>query len=112
MKKLVVIAVVAGLILAGVLFWNRRHHDDSGTLTLHGNVDIRQVSLAFDGNGRIAQLRAEEGDSVRAGAVLAVMDTHTLSLQAEQAQAQIACVCCQGRHFPGQPGLGSVAGHC
>jgi HlyD family secretion protein len=89
-KPLVVVAVVAGLVFAGLFFWNSRHRDDSGTLTLHGNVDIRQVSLAFDGNGRVAQLLAEEGDPVKAGAVLAVLDTRTLSLQAEQAQAQIA----------------------
>ncbi|WP_408598509.1 efflux RND transporter periplasmic adaptor subunit [Pseudomonas sp. PLMAX] len=89
-KPLIIVAVVAGLVIAGLLFWNSRHRDDPSTLTLHGNVDIRQVSLAFDGNGRVEQLRAEEGDSVKAGAVLAVLDTRTLTLQAEQAQAQIA----------------------
>ncbi|MGH8389976.1 MAG: biotin/lipoyl-binding protein, partial [Pseudomonas sp.] len=89
-KPLIVVAVVAGLVIAGLLVWNSHHRDDQSPLTLHGNVDIRQVSLAFDGNGRVAQLRAEEGDSVKAGAVLAVLDTRTLTLQAEQAQAQIA----------------------
>jgi HlyD family secretion protein len=58
-------------------------------LALHGNVDIRQVSLAFDGSGRISELRAEEGDVVKAGTVLARLDTRTLALQADQAAAQI-----------------------
>ena len=52
-------------------------------------MDIRQISLAFDGNGRVQELRAEEGDRVRAGAVLAVLDTRTLALQADQARAQM-----------------------
>lgn len=60
-----------------------------GQLVLHGNVDIRQISLAFEESGRIAQLRAEEGDSVKAGAVLATLDTVSLQLQAAQADAQI-----------------------
>ena len=58
-------------------------------LVLHGNIDVRQVSLAFEESGRIGELRAEEGDNVKAGAVLAVLDTVSLKLQAEQAQAQI-----------------------
>lgn len=45
--------------------------------------------MAFDGSGRIAELRAEERDSVKAGAVLAVLGTVSLKLQSDQAQAQI-----------------------
>ncbi|WP_339487247.1 HlyD family efflux transporter periplasmic adaptor subunit [Pseudomonas sp. EL_65y_Pfl2_R95] len=88
-KPLILVALMVGLVIAALIFWNNSRSDDETTITLYGNVDIRQVSLAFDGNGRVAQLRAEEGDSVKAGAVLAVLDTRTLALQAEQAQAQI-----------------------
>jgi len=63
---------------------------DANTLVLHGNVDIRQVSLAFEEAGRIATLSAEEGDRVKAGAVLATLDVTTYRLQAEQATAQLA----------------------
>ncbi len=88
-KSLIVAVLAAALVIAGLLWW-RSHDTDAATeLTLHGNVDIRQISLAFDGSGRVAKLRAEEGDKVAAGAVLAVLDTRTLALQAEQAQAQI-----------------------
>lgn len=88
-KKLIAAAVVAiAVVVGGVLWWQHRQQAPSDTLVLHGNVDIRQVSLAFDGNGRVAELRAQEGDRVRAGAVLAVLDTRTLTLQADQAKAQ------------------------
>lgn len=63
---------------------------DGDALVLHGNVDIRQVSLAFEEPGRIATLWAEEGDRVKAGAVLARLDTTTFQLQADQAEAQLA----------------------
>jgi HlyD family secretion protein len=67
-----------------------RHGDEAGTIVLHGNVDIRQVSLAFEEAGRITMLGAEEGDRVKAGTVLARLDTTTWQLQAQQAEAQLA----------------------
>lgn len=50
---------------------------------------IRQISLAFEGCGRIVAMRAEEGDAVKAGAVLAVLDTTELALETEREKAQI-----------------------
>lgn len=90
MKKLLIpLVVIAALALAFGVWWQGRHRPGTGELVLHGNVDIRQIALAFDGTGRVTELRVEEGDSVKAGAVLGVLDTRTVALQAEQAQAQI-----------------------
>lgn len=84
MKKFpLLLAAPAMLVLAAC------SHKEEGNLTLHGNVDIRQISLAFDGSGRVAQLQVEEGDHVKTGAVLGTLDTRALVLQAAQAQAQI-----------------------
>lgn len=93
MKKSVVAAVVvAVLLVAGLVFLLTRSGKDPNVIVLHGNVDIRQVSLAFDGSGRITQMAVEEGDSVRAGQVLARLDTVTLGLQARDADAQAAAM--------------------
>ncbi|MGC4029010.1 MAG: HlyD family efflux transporter periplasmic adaptor subunit [Steroidobacteraceae bacterium] len=91
MKKtpLIAAALAAVLLVAGLIWWSNHHRAANTPLTVYGNVDIRQIALAFDGNGRVAQLRAEEGDRVKAGAVLGVLDTRTLELQARQSQAQI-----------------------
>ena len=62
----------------------------SDTLVLFGNVDIRQVSLAFNGSERVAEMRVQEGDRVEAGQVLATLDTRTLTLQIAQARGPIA----------------------
>jgi HlyD family secretion protein len=90
MKKPLIALVLLVVLALGAWAWMHQRnqgHDDA--LVLHGNVDIRQIALAFDGSGRVAELRAEEGDRVNAGVVLGVLDTRTLALQAEQAQAQI-----------------------
>ena len=58
MRKVLVVAVVAVALAAGAFFfWDRQTSAPPQGLVLHGNVDIRQVSLAFDGSGRIAEVR-------------------------------------------------------
>jgi HlyD family secretion protein len=90
MKRILVALLLIAIAAAGGWYWwSHRDTGDSGELALHGNVDIRQISLAFDGNGRIAELRAEEGDSVKAGQIMGLLDTSTLELQARQADAQV-----------------------
>jgi HlyD family secretion protein len=89
-KKLLILAAGVLLALGAALAWWLGHgRGPEPALVLQGNVDIRQISLAFDGSGRIAALHAEEGDRVSAGSVLAVLDTKTLELEAAQASAQI-----------------------
>jgi HlyD family secretion protein len=64
----------------------------SSEVTIYGNVDIRQVDLAFDVSGRIAEMRVEEGDAVQAGQVLAVLDAdiyrHAVTLAEARRDAQ------------------------
>ena len=84
------VAVVAVLAAAAVWIWYARQPEaDPDRLDLYGNVDIRQVSLAFNATERIAELRVREGDRVRAGDVLGVLDTRTARLRVAQAQALI-----------------------
>jgi len=88
-KRVVVGILLAAVLAAGAYWWYARHTDHGDALTLYGNVDIRQVSLAFDGSDRIADMRVEEGDRVQAGQVVARLDTRTLQLQRDQAAAQV-----------------------
>lgn len=59
-------------------------------LTLHGNVDIRQVDLGFRVSGRIASMPLDEGARVAEGMLLARLDPAPLQDQFSAAQAQIA----------------------
>ena len=91
MKKVLIILAVLILGAAGWYYENTHRADEAqGDLVLYGNVDIRQVSLAFEQGGRITALFAEEGDRVKEGALLAEVDVTSLVLQAQKLRADIA----------------------
>lgn len=89
-KPLLAGAIVLAAAAAFAAWYLNRQPADAHQLVLYGNVDLRQVSLAFNGNDRIARLEVQEGDRVKAGQVLGELDTRALQLQAAQAEAQIA----------------------
>jgi HlyD family secretion protein len=91
LKRLVPAAVALGLAALALTGWyHTRQPVDTATLVLFGNIDIRQVSLAFNGSERIAEMRVQEGDRVEAGQVIARLDTRALTLQIAQAEARSA----------------------
>lgn len=82
------------LILSGAiaaLFWwlNGEHPETQEQLTLYGNVDIREVDLAFNGNERIATLFAVEGEQVTQGQLLAQLEMQRLQAAVDRAQALV-----------------------
>ncbi|MFD1797766.1 HlyD family efflux transporter periplasmic adaptor subunit [Paracoccus aurantiacus] len=89
MKKLIPVLVILLVLAGGWYWWHQRQSGDDGPLVLYGNVDIRQVALAFEGSGRVAEMRVEEGDSVVKGQVLARLDTDTLQLQVDAQEAAV-----------------------
>ncbi|WP_432696700.1 HlyD family efflux transporter periplasmic adaptor subunit [Marinobacterium sp. YM272] len=90
MRK-ILLPVLILLAAAAYFGWHYSQAErDAGELELYGNVDIRQVSLAFTRSERIDQVLAEEGDQVKTGQLLATLDTRTLNLQVKRTQAAIA----------------------
>jgi HlyD family secretion protein len=89
MKRVLPIAV--GVVaLAGVAWWLSHRDTARSQIVLYGNVDLREVDLAFNDSERIASVLVQEGDRVKKGEVLARLDTSRLEPQLEQAQAGAA----------------------
>jgi HlyD family secretion protein len=91
MKLKVLVPVLVLLIAVAAAWWYQRADKvPSNTLQLQGNVDIRQVELAFNGSERIAEVRVREGDRVSKDQVLAVLDTERLAQALARAEAEVA----------------------
>lgn len=91
MKKPVIIAlamvVVLAIIGAGTLWYQSRQDQP---LTLYGNVDIRTVNLSFRVGGRLQALNVDEGDQLKAGQTLGVLDRAPYENALLQAKANVS----------------------
>lgn len=67
----------------------------SNTLTASGNVEATEVQVAPEVGGRIVDLRVAEGDRVKAGDVIATLDTRDTELQIGRARAERAAAAAQ-----------------
>ncbi|MFP4355475.1 MAG: efflux RND transporter periplasmic adaptor subunit [Phycisphaerae bacterium] len=91
--KAIRLAGAAGIVLllavGGWLLWKYvfQPDDQTGTLVLYGNVDIREVELAFYNTERIDELLVEEGDAVSQGQLLGKLDTSRLLAAVNRAEA-------------------------
>ncbi|MFV0335028.1 MAG: HlyD family secretion protein [Tropicimonas sp.] len=81
-------AVVA---VAGWLAWQNGTADalPEGIASGNGRIEATEIDIAALSGGRIAEIRAEEGQFVRKGDVLVQMDLLQLSAQKRQATAQL-----------------------
>lgn len=87
-QRLALLAVLLALI-GGYLWWQGRPADGS---VLYGNVDIRDVNLAFRVGGRVNEVLVDEGDTVQAGQLLARLDPAPLIHNRDSARANLAAL--------------------
>ncbi len=86
-----VVVVALGLVVAvAIAAWLLTRGGGDKPLTLYGNIDIREVDLSFRVEGKVADVLVDEGDAVRAGQVVAMLDAEPLRTDLAEAEATIA----------------------
>lgn len=88
MQKKIIPIALALLAAVGVAWWLTHRHGTNNEIVLYGNVDLREVDLAFNDSQRVVNVFVQEGDRVRKGQVLARLDTSRITPQLDQAEAQ------------------------
>jgi HlyD family secretion protein len=83
---LLLIAIAIGFGLGRLGGHSEKNRD---RLVLYGNVDLRQIDLAFNNSERIAEVLVQEGDRVTRGQVLARLNTDRLKPQAAAVEAEV-----------------------
>lgn len=87
--KAIVAALIVAVAIGGILFFVRTRRRANNLLTLYGNVDIREVQVAFNDSDRIARMFVQEGDFVKAGELLAELDSRRYAANVERAQQTV-----------------------
>jgi len=90
-KKVLRILIVLLLVVGALGIWLWHDHGErvtDGDLRLYGNVDTREVELAFNDSERVASMLVQEGDRVHKGQLLAQLETTGFQALADRAAAQ------------------------
>jgi HlyD family secretion protein len=91
-KRLVVFTVIlTAAATSAFVYYHYWHREKTAAdeIVLYGNIDIRQVDLAFDAADRIVEMHVVEGERVQRGQLLATLDSRRLKLAVERAKAEL-----------------------
>ncbi len=82
--------MILGLLTLGSLIWYLLTARSSGDLHLIGTVDANEVEVSSKIPGRIQTLTVEEGQDVRAGELIAVIESDDLAAARKAAEATVS----------------------
>lgn len=89
-KRMILLVIIFILLLGGGYWYLRQSKAaDINEIKLSGNVDFREISLAFKESDRIAEVLVDAGDVIHKGDVLARLDTRELNLKIKKSEAEL-----------------------
>jgi HlyD family secretion protein len=90
-RRLLLVIVVLAAVTAGVLVWRGffMTSGPSNVLTLSGRIEGDSSAVAPKAAGRLLDVRVREGDSVKAGDVVAVLDDDQVRAREDMARAAL-----------------------
>lgn len=95
MRRFILPVAIAFTCLAlaiSVVYGVRKHKKPKGEIVLYGNVDVRLVDVGSRVSGRVEKLFFEEGDVVKAGQLLCLLEKNPYDAQVREAAANLAAV--------------------
>ena len=89
MKKKALIPIVVILVVAGGITASRilKQNRDAGKVLMSGNIEATDVRLGFKISGRLAACLVDEGDAVKKGAPIAILDSADQKIAVDMARA-------------------------
>jgi len=90
LRKIVLPLAVLAAVGYGFYVYLNQKPVVADTLQLFGNIDIRQVQLAFHDSGRIQRIPVQEGNTVKSGSLVAQLDPVRFEAVAAEARARVA----------------------
>lgn len=88
LKKVLALVLLFAIAIAVFFVLSTRQAPSSDPWRAWGNVDVRSAQASFEIAGRIHTLAVDEGERVKAGDVIATLNTEALTREREVALAQ------------------------
>ena len=89
-KKIVVAAVVVAIIGAGICYFVlRTPATDPNVIKLSGRIEGDDAAVSAKVSGRIREINVREGDQVKAGQLIAVIDDEQVKAREEQERSMV-----------------------
>jgi HlyD family secretion protein len=90
-RRMFVLIAVALLAVAAVVAWRSfaASAAPEGVIALSGRIEADEAAVAPKLGGRILEIRVREGDTVKAGDVIALLDDEQIRARENQAQAAL-----------------------
>ena len=89
MKKKIALLLLILILIGLSAYFVFRPKENTNELTLYGNIEIRQVDLSFQVSGQIEKMLKEEGDSVKKGELIAILDDKDYRSNLQKASAEV-----------------------
>ncbi len=89
MVKKIIFLILIFFAIGFLMFFANHKSKTKSTLELFGNIEIRQVDLSFQVAGKVEKLLKEEGDEVRAGELVAILDSRDYEAEYKKASAAV-----------------------
>lgn len=88
-RRVAPIILILAILTASIYYLTTTAKED-GSLSASGTIETTQVQISSELGGLVAEVLVQEGDTVKAGAVLVKFDDALLQVQHKQAQAALA----------------------
>lgn len=89
MVKKIIFLILIFFFIGFLMFFASHKSKTKSTLELFGNIEIRQVDLSFQVAGKVQKLLKEEGDMVRNGELIALLDSKDYEAEYKKASATV-----------------------
>ena len=90
-KPILIPIIIIFILIISYLVWSRTHNRDFGEDFVNGNgrIEATEINISTKLAARIEQILVKEGDFVKKGQPLVIMQTDVLQQQLNEAKAQL-----------------------
>jgi HlyD family secretion protein len=91
-RGILALALLVVAVIAAILWWRGvfSHRAPENVISLSGRIEGDDSAVAPKLGGRLVEVRVHEGDAVKAGDVIAMLDDEQLRAREDQARASLA----------------------